>query len=128
VILVLHFSCFRHSKSSDGLLAGSKVAGKGWLEASCDVVISGLGWFSVTGCGPCKIRVVAPKGPNTRKRRLGMCFCGAIRSSLIGHLVSCAGVLVIQRDPLMPFEAKSTVGKVTGGRIIKNFKGRRTLG
>ena len=29
--------------------------GSGWNEAGCDVVLSGLGWFSVTGVGSCKL-------------------------------------------------------------------------
>ena len=33
-----------------------EVAGNGWKEAGCDVVLSGLGWVSITGVGNCKIR------------------------------------------------------------------------
>jgi ribosome biogenesis GTPase A len=39
-----------------------QVQGNGWVEASCDVVLSGLGWFSVTGAGSCTLTVVAPCG------------------------------------------------------------------
>ena len=67
------------------------VQGCGWGEASCDIVLSGLGWISVTGAGSCKIRVVAP-----------------------------AGVMIVQREPLMPFEARDSMAKATGGRIVKN--------
>jgi hypothetical protein len=74
-----------------------EVQGCGWREASCDVVLSGLGWISVTGSGSCRIRVIAP-----------------------------AGVMVVQRDPLMPFEARDSMGKATGGKIIKNSKKKAT--
>ncbi len=76
-----------------------QVSGRGWLEAACDVVVSGLGWFSVTGVGPCTLRVLAPQG-----------------------------TMVLQRDPLMPYEAKSTMAKATGGRILKNQKKAKTPG
>jgi len=66
------------------------VQGNGWVEASCDVVLSGLGWFSVTGVGSCTLTVVAPRG-----------------------------VMVVQRDALMPFEARDNMGKSTGGRIVQ---------
>ena len=70
-----------------------EVQGCGWREASCDIVLSGLGWISVTGSGSCRLRIVAP-----------------------------AGVMVVQRDPLMPFEARDSMGKDTGGRIVRNSK------
>jgi len=70
-----------------------EVQGCGWREASCDIVLSGLGWISVTGSGSCRVRVIAP-----------------------------AGVMVVQRDPLLPFEARDSMGRSTGGKIIKNSK------
>ena len=73
------------------------VDGAGWKEASCDIVLSGLGWFSITGAGPCTVRVRAPRG-----------------------------TMVVQRDPLMPFEAKATMGKATGGRIVKKPRKKKT--
>lgn len=83
-----HGKCCKHG--------GLQVGGCGWHEASCDIVMSGLGWFSVTGAGSCVVRVLAPKG-----------------------------VMVVQRDPLMPFEARNSMGKSTGGRIVKKtFKGK----
>ena len=30
-----------------------QISGRGWQEASCDIVLSGLGWFSVTGQNVC---------------------------------------------------------------------------
>ena len=96
-------------------LCFGKVEGRGWLEAGCDVVIAGLGWFSVTGVGACRIRVVAPKGMPSP-------LPAALRSSRALAL----GVLVLQREPLMPFEAKDTMAKATGGRLIRNAKPQRT--
>jgi hypothetical protein len=66
------------------------------VQAGCDVLISGLGWFSVTGVGQCKLRVFAPEG-----------------------------VMVKQRAPLMPFEAKDTMAKSTGGKIFKKVFKRK---
>ncbi|PFH37978.1 Nitric-oxide synthase [Besnoitia besnoiti] len=37
------------------------VEGKGWEEAAADIVLSGLGWISVTGCGPLRLRVYVPE-------------------------------------------------------------------
>jgi 30S ribosome assembly GTPase len=64
--------------------------GQGWKRAALDVVLSGLGWVSVTGAGNCRLRVCTPKG-----------------------------VGVFTRDALMPFEVKTSgVGKYTGTRTI----------
>ncbi|CAM9996517.1 unnamed protein product, partial [Choristocarpus tenellus] len=77
-----------------------EVYGAGWKESAADVVISGLGWLSLTGAGPVRIRVTAPKD-----------------------------VLVMLRDPLMPYESWDTTAKYTGGATIKKGKkkqGRRS--
>ena len=34
------------------------IEGRGWDDAAVDLVLPGLGWVSVTGCGPCSISVV----------------------------------------------------------------------
>ena len=44
------------------------VEGRGWDEAACDLVLPGLGWVAVTGCGPCTIGVEMPD-PVTALRR-----------------------------------------------------------
>jgi hypothetical protein len=67
-----------------------KVEGQSWLQSSADVVISGLGWVSVTGTGHAKLRVTVPKG-----------------------------TLVKLRDAILPFEARSTTATFSGGRIVK---------
>ncbi|KFH15201.1 Nitric-oxide synthase [Toxoplasma gondii MAS] len=36
------------------------VEGKGWEEAATDIVLSGLGWISITGCGSMRVRVYVP--------------------------------------------------------------------
>ena len=51
-----------------------------------DVVLAGLGWVAVTGHGEVKIRVLAPEG-----------------------------VGVMQREPLMPFEARTSTESYRGG-------------
>lgn len=53
-------------------------------------MIAGLGWVSITGPGKAVIRVTVPEGTH-----------------------------VSLRAPLLPFEAKSTTAKFTGGRFIK---------
>merc|ERR1719401_2747130 len=39
-----------------------EVRGVGWAEACVDVVFHGLGWVSITGCGPIVVRAWAPEG------------------------------------------------------------------
>jgi len=36
------------------------IEGRGWNEAAVDVVLPGLGWVAVTGCGSCKVSVELP--------------------------------------------------------------------
>lgn len=66
------------------------IHGDSWKKASADVVIAGLGWVSITGTGPCRVRVSVP---------------------------SQTGVQV--REPLLPFEARFTTAKFTGGKLMK---------
>lgn len=54
------------------------------------MVIPGLGWVTITGPGVAKIKVLAPEGTE-----------------------------VTLRPPLLPFEAKHTTAKFTGGKISK---------
>ena len=70
-----------------GGLAPTVVTGLGdsWSVACMDVVVSGLGWVGLTGLGAVKVRAWAPPG-----------------------------VEVIVRDPLMPFEARTSTEKYTG--------------
>ena len=37
------------------------IEGRGWDDAAVDLVLPGLGWVSVTGCGPCRIGVAMPR-------------------------------------------------------------------
>ena len=69
------------------------INGEGWRQSCCDIVLGGLGWVSVTGAGPCTVRVTTPKG-----------------------------TLVTQRRPLLPYEAHSSSAKFSGGRIVKKSK------
>ncbi|CAM9752959.1 unnamed protein product [Ectocarpus sp. 13 AM-2016] len=73
------------------------IMGAGWRESAADVVIAGLGWVSVTGAGPVTVRVWAPRG-----------------------------VLVMAREPLLPYESWETTAKFTGGSTVK--KGRKKQG
>lgn len=66
-------------------------------QSAADVVIAGLGWVSVTGAGPVTLRVWAPRG-----------------------------VLVMAREPLLPYESWETTAKFTGGATVK--KGRKKQG
>lgn len=64
--------------------------GDGWQRACVDIVLSGLGWVSVTGAGNVRLRVCTPKG-----------------------------VGIFTRDSLMPFEVKvSGASRYTGTRSI----------
>lgn len=65
------------------------VEGRGFDEAAIDVVLSGIGWFSVTGSGDCAVEVDGP-----------------------------ANMLVTTRQPLLPFEAKYNTAKYTGGKLV----------
>ncbi len=70
-----------------------EVYGDSWRSAATDLVISGLGWISITGTGPCKIRVTAPKG-----------------------------TAMNQREALLPYEASHSTAKFTGGKILKRSR------
>ena len=71
-------------------------SGDSWSTACVDVVVSGLGWVALTGIGPFKVRTWAPPG-----------------------------VAIIMRDPLMPFEARTSTESYTGGGDKKG-NSRRT--
>jgi len=70
-----------------------QIQGEGWLKSRQDIVISGLGWLSVTGSGQCKVRVTVPSGTS-----------------------------VAVRPSLMPYEAQHNTAKFTGGRLVKKGK------
>ncbi|GJD08009.1 Uncharacterized protein YqeH [Galdieria sulphuraria] len=74
-----------------------EVDGVGWLQSSHDIVISGLGWVAVTGCGRLKVRVVAPKG-----------------------------VGVFLREPIAPFEVLKGVSKYTGYKAFAGNRETRS--
>ena len=38
-----------------------EIAGRGWDEAACDLVLPGLGWVAVTGSGSCTVSVDLPQ-------------------------------------------------------------------
>eukprot|EP00871_Galdieria_phlegrea_P001379 jgi/Galph1/2241/GphlegSOOS_G872.1 len=64
-----------------------ELEGVGWLQSSHDIVITGLGWVSVTGCGKLRVRCVAPQG-----------------------------VGVYLREPMAPFEVLKGVSRYTGSK------------
>jgi len=76
-----------------------EVEGAGWDEAGADIVIHGLGWIAITGCGQCVVEVKAPDG-----------------------------VAVTTRRPLMPHEAKWTGVKYIGRPGWFRVNGRSTKG
>eukprot|EP00624_Nannochloropsis_granulata_P001154 evm.model.NODE_1531_length_19035_cov_17.377516.6 len=69
------------------------IEGTGWKTSAIDIVISGLGWISITGALNCKVRVMAPEAVGVRLR-----------------------------SPLMPYETWATTAKWTGLRAIKSDK------
>jgi 30S ribosome assembly GTPase len=78
-----------------------EIEGDSWEKAGSDIVIPGLGFVTVTGPGKLKVRVTVPEGTE-----------------------------VTLRQPLLPYEAKHTTAKYSGGRIIKKSKkaGRKSYG
>jgi 30S ribosome assembly GTPase len=68
-----------------------EVQGNGWKTSAVDIVISGLGWVSVTGALNCTVRVMAPESVGVRLR-----------------------------EPLMPYETWDTTARWTGLRAIKS--------
>lgn len=71
--------------------------GEGWKKSCVDVVLSGLGWISVTGPGRVRLRIWVPKG-----------------------------VGVFTREPLMPFETDVGVSKYTGSSAVNRKQMRRS--
>jgi len=67
--------------------------GHSWKKAFVDIVFSGLGWVSLTGCQPVTLRVTRPKT-----------------------------VGLFAREPLMPFEVMEGVSTFTGGRAVNRKK------
>ena len=65
------------------------IKGEGWKTSTCDIVLSGLGWISVTGALDCEITIMAPKEMKIKLR-----------------------------EPLMPYETWSTASKYTGGKFV----------
>lgn len=65
------------------------VNGQGWKQSCVDVVLSGLGWVSITGAGNARVRVWVPKN-----------------------------VGVFTRSPLMPYEIRQGVSSYTGGHAF----------
>jgi hypothetical protein len=64
--------------------------GDGWKHACVDIVLSGLGWVSLTGVGTIRVRIWAPRG-----------------------------VGVFTREALMPFEVKNSgVSRYTGSSAV----------
>lgn len=74
-----------------------EIDGVGWLQSSHDIVISGLGWVAVTGCGRLKVRCIAPKG-----------------------------VGVFLREPIAPFEVLKGVSRYTGNRAFAGKRETRS--
>lgn len=69
------------------------ITGNGWKTSTVDIVISGLGWISVTGALDCTVRVMAHEAVGVRLR-----------------------------DPLMPYETWDTTARWTGIRAVKTNK------
>jgi len=64
--------------------------GKGWEEAAYDIVLPGLGWVAITGCGPIQVSIRAP-----------------------------SDMEITVRESLLPFETKTSTAKFTGSKINK---------
>jgi len=67
-----------------------EVEGRGWQEVAVDLVLPGLGWVAVTGCGSCTVGVSLP-----------------------------APLRALQREPILPSEStKKTLVKFTGSKLV----------
>lgn len=88
-LLAPPFSQERYDNLGDWTSKSFTATGMGWKKASVDIVLSGLGWISVTGPGSVRLRVCVPKG-----------------------------VGVFTREPLMPFEAQKGVSRYTGSTAV----------
>lgn len=67
-----------------------ELSGSGWGQANTDIVIPGVGWVAITGPGNSTVSVTAPEGTE-----------------------------VTIRPSLLPFEARSSLVKFTGGRMVQ---------
>lgn len=71
--------------------------GQSWKKSCVDIVLSGLGWISVTGPGKVRLRIWVPRG-----------------------------VGVFTREPLMPFETDVGVSKYTGSTAVNRKQMRKS--
>jgi hypothetical protein len=67
-----------------------ELEGQGWQEAAHDIVLPGLGWVAITGCGPLKVTLKVPQDME-----------------------------VTTRQSLLPFETQTTTAKFTGSKLNK---------
>lgn len=68
-----------------------RVKGQGWKKSAIDIVFPGLGWVAITGAGECHIEAFGSRAVDP-------------------------AAAVVTREPLLPFEARTSGVRFTGGR------------
>ena len=99
-----------------------ELKGRGWEEASDDIVLPGLGWVAVTGAGDVKVRVLVAgieltqkeKSIESRDAKVGE------RDQREAREAREERVLPFAREPLMPLDARSSMRKFHGSDTRQN--------
>ena len=103
-----------------------ELKGRGWDEASDDIVLPGLGWVALTGAGDVKVRVLIAGIEATEKEKQR--HAEAMVEDEEEHAAREAReerVLPLAREPLMPLDARKSMRKFHGSDTRQN---RRSVG
>ncbi len=90
------------------------------MESAHDIVLPGLGWVAVTGCGPVTVRLRTAAGlapilrdpllPFESRRCMIVCMKSiTCTARMLSHARTAAGPAPLLRDPLLPFVPVSRI-------------------